>query len=97
VKFGDSVDCSDLTEDEREYLRCAAAVLGAIATSRGQAPRLSSRTIGEELGWDGERVRRVARDLRRIGVMVKRSAVVTAMEEYEQTVAARYRAPMEPT
>ena len=71
-----SVDCSTLTDEERQYIQAAAVLLQAIATSKDRCPGMTNEAIGELLGWDRTKARRVAKQLARTGVMAKRSHVL---------------------
>lgn len=89
-----NVDGATLTDDERAYLRAAATLLAAIAEATEIAPGMNNRNIAELLGWGWERAKRVARGLRRTGVMAKSSHIEEQIRSArEASVRARSESP----
>lgn len=84
--MSDAVDGSTLTDEERSYLRAAAAVMATIADATGVAPGLNNDSIADRLDWPVERARRVARGLARTGLMATQGHVRERAREATEAV-----------
>jgi carbamoylphosphate synthase large subunit len=81
----ETIDCSSLTDEERQFLRVSANLLAEIAVAEGPVPMQCLANIAEMLGWPRERAARVARGLARFGLVSKRSAVRAATAAWGQS------------
>lgn len=81
------LDGSQLTDEERAFLRVSANLLAEIAVADGPVPMQCLKNITAMLGWGDQRTRRVARQLARFGLVSKKSEVRRATEEWERDQA----------
>lgn len=76
---------SELTDEERQFIRASANLLAEITIAEGPVPMQCVRNIAAVLGWDRDRVRRVARQVARFGLIAKRSEIAAAYGEWQQS------------